>query len=136
MEVYQANKLGSNCVSFSMVNREPHRAWTAFPVMLVKWSATHELSFPKDSISAARLTPGSSRNRACLHQETEKLKANHIGYITPRKRIGAEHRKKQKYILISIGSLLHAVTRRRFWQHSSIDSHQLSNRIEEIWQEK
>lgn len=82
-ETYQANNLGSNRISFSMVNREPWRAWTVFPVSLVKWSATYELSFPKDSISAARLKQGSSRDRACLQQEIEKLKENQIGYITP-----------------------------------------------------
>lgn len=132
MEAYQANKLGSNRVSFSMVNREPHRAWTAFPVMLVKWSAAHELPFPKDSISAA----DSDRAAAGTEFAYTKKQKNHAGYITSRKRIDAEHRKNQKYILIYKGSLLHPVARRCFWQHSSIDSHQLSNRIEETLQEK
>lgn len=133
IETYQANEAGSKRTSFRVGNRALEGsgclpcigpAWEAFP--------TRELSFPKDS----QARQGSGRERPCLHQEMEKLKANQIGYITPSKGINAEHRKNQRQILASTDSLLHHLTRRWPWQHGSTDSHQLTNRTEETSQEK
>lgn len=91
VETYRANEVGRKRTSFSVGNRALEGsdclpcigpAGEAFP--------TRELAFPKDS----QARQGSGRERPCLHQEMEKLKAKQIDYVTPSKGINAEHRKK------------------------------------------
>lgn len=63
----------------------PSAAWEVFYHLWV--------TFPKESISAARPRQGSSRDRACWHHEVEKLNVKQTGYTTPGKRINAEDKK-------------------------------------------
>lgn len=104
IETYQASKLGSNRISFSMVNRQPQRAWTVFlgrglPLMSCLFPRRACLQPDSDRAVAGTVlayTKKEMEKEMIFHfQEMEKLKANQIGYIAPSKRINAEHHRKK-----------------------------------------